>query len=69
MVWIIRNPEKNWENSQKTIRKKSRKSEHRIFPRFSGASGPEKLTIWVKFCVESEFQVENAQKMRPDPEN
>ena len=31
--------------------------------------GPENLTIWVKFCVESEFQVENAQKMRPDPEN
>ena len=30
---------------------------------------PQKLTIWVKFCVESEFQVENAQKMRPDPEN
>ena len=33
------------------------------------ALGPEKLTIWVMFCVESEFQVENARFLHPDPEN
>ena len=31
--------------------------------------GPENLTIWVKFYVESEFQVENTRFLHPDPEN
>ena len=30
------------------------------------ALGPEQLTIWVKFYVESEFQVENTRFLHPD---
>ena len=31
--------------------------------------GPENLTIWVKFYVESEFQVEDTRVLHPDLEN
>ena len=31
--------------------------------------GPEQLTIWVIFYVESEFQVEHARFLHPEPEN
>ena len=30
---------------------------------------PEKLTIWVNFYVESEFQIENTRFLHPDLEN
>ena len=33
------------------------------------ALGPEQLTIWVIFYVESEFQVENTRFLHPDLEN
>ena len=33
---------------------------------WTGAFRPEKLTIYVKFYVESEFQVENARFLHPD---
>ncbi len=33
------------------------------------ALGPEKLIIYVKFYVESEFQVENARFLHPDLEH
>ena len=36
---------------------------------WTGAFRPEKLTIYVKIYVESEFQVENDKKMHLEPEN
>ena len=39
------------------------------FPCVLKALGPEKLTIWVNFYVESEFQVENTRFLHPDLEH
>ena len=33
-----------------------------------GALGPDKLTIWVNFYVESEFQFEHIRFLHPEPE-
>ena len=63
-----------WKKDRKN--KNSKNVKFLSFPLFSLVSpgvlealGPEKLTIWVKFYVESEFQVENTRFLHPDLEN